>query len=101
VNHPSDRATGQYTDATVAAVRRTLDGRWHTLRDEIRARPDFADLRVHPGTDVETYRAAIWEMLRRLAEEGHAVHGFPTAVGGRGDIGGSVVSFEMLVFADL
>jgi acyl-CoA oxidase len=101
VNHPSDRATDQYTDATVAAVRRTLDGRWHTLRDEIRARPDFADLRVHPGTDVETYRAAIWEMLRRLAEEGHAVHGFPTAVGGRADIGGSVVSFEMLAFADL
>ncbi|WP_243417911.1 acyl-CoA dehydrogenase [Actinomycetospora cinnamomea] len=71
------------------------------MRDEIRARPDFADLRVHPGTDVETYRATIWEMLRRLADEGHAVHGFPTAVGGRGDIGGSVVSFEMLAFADL
>ncbi|HSK59893.1 MAG TPA: acyl-CoA dehydrogenase [Actinomycetospora sp.] len=85
----------------MAAVRRTLDGRWHTLRDEIRARPDFADLRVHPGTEVETYRAAIWEMLQRLAGEGHAVHGFPTAVGGRGDIGGSVVSFEMLAFADL
>jgi len=102
VSSPSSRlSTDDVTDATVAAVRRTLDGRWHTLREEIRARPDFAELRVHPGTDVETYRAAVGEMLQRLADEGHAVHGFPTAVGGRGDIGGSVVSFEMLAFADL
>jgi acyl-CoA oxidase len=89
------------TPATVAALQRTLDGRWHTLRDEIRSRDDFAELRVDPGTDVEGYRAAVWDMLRRLADEGHAVHGFPAAVGGRGDIGGSVVSFEMLAFADL
>ncbi|HYH30604.1 MAG TPA: acyl-CoA dehydrogenase family protein, partial [Pseudonocardia sp.] len=102
MSSPSSRlSTDDVTDATVAAVRRTLDGRWHTLREEIRARPDFAELRVHPGTDVETYRAAVGEMLQRLADEGHAVHGFPTAVGGRGDIGGSVVSFEMLAFADL
>ncbi|CAA9294893.1 MAG: Fatty-acyl-CoA oxidase, related to yeast fatty acid beta-oxidation enzyme POX1 [uncultured Actinomycetospora sp.] len=101
MNHPSHRATDEYGDATAAAVQRTLDGRWHTLRDEIRGRHDFAELRVHPGTDVETYRAAIWEMLQRLADDGHAVHGFPAAVGGRGDIGGSVVSFEMLAFADL
>ncbi|MDD7919577.1 acyl-CoA dehydrogenase [Actinomycetospora callitridis] len=71
------------------------------MRDEIRDRPDFAELRVDPGLDVESYRAEIWEMLRRLADDGHAVHGFPTAVGGRGDIGASVVSFEMLAFADL
>ncbi|WP_408630095.1 acyl-CoA dehydrogenase family protein [Actinomycetospora lemnae] len=89
------------TPATVAAVRRTLDGRWHTLRDEIRSREDFAELRVDPATGVEAYRAAVWDMLGRLAADGHAVHGFPTAVGGRGDIGGSVVSFEMLAFADL
>jgi acyl-CoA oxidase len=101
VNHPSDRATHQYDNGTVAAVQRALDGRWHTVREEIRGRPDFAELRVHPGTDVESYRAAIWEMLARLARDGHAVHGFPTAVGGRGDIGASVVSFEMLAFADL
>ncbi|MDD7967444.1 acyl-CoA dehydrogenase [Actinomycetospora sp. DW7H6] len=85
----------------MAAVRRTLDGRWHTLRDEIRSREDFAELRVDPATGVEAYRAAVWDMLGRLAADGHAVHGFPTAVGGRGDIGGSVVSFEMLAFADL
>ncbi|HET6391882.1 MAG TPA: acyl-CoA dehydrogenase family protein, partial [Blastococcus sp.] len=101
MNHPSHRATDQYGEATVAAVQRALDGRWHTVREEIRSRPDFAELRVHPGTDVESYRAAVWEMLARLARDGHAVHGFPTAVGGRGDIGASVVSFEMLAFADL
>ena len=96
-------ATGvtDVTPATVAAVQRALDGRWHALRDEIRARPDFAELRVPPGTDVESYRGAVRDMLGRLAADGHAVHGFPTAVGGRGDIGGSVVSFEMLAFADL
>ncbi|GAA4933617.1 acyl-coenzyme A oxidase [Actinomycetospora succinea] len=89
------------TPATVAAVQLALDGRWHALRDEVRARDDFAHLRVDPDTGVESYRAAVGEMLVRLADEGHAVHGFPVAVGGRGDIGGSVVSFEMLAYADL
>ncbi|MEJ2861050.1 acyl-CoA dehydrogenase family protein [Actinomycetospora flava] len=97
----STRPSTDVTPATVAAVQRALDGRWHALRDEVRARDDFAHLHVDPGTDVETYRAAIWEMLARLADEGHALHGFPVAVGGRGDIGGSVVSFEMLAYADL
>ncbi|MFC5137570.1 acyl-CoA dehydrogenase [Actinomycetospora rhizophila] len=103
MNTPTPSVTDQYdlSDATVAAVRRTLDGRWHALRDEIRDRRDFADLRVDPATDVGSHRAAVWEMLARLADEGHAVHGFPVAVGGRGDIGGSVVSFEMLAYADL
>ncbi|MCD2188852.1 acyl-CoA dehydrogenase family protein [Actinomycetospora soli] len=87
--------------AAVDAVRRSLDGRWSWLRDEIRAREDFAELHVEPGIDAETHRARVWEMLGQLAADGHAVHGFPTAVGGRGDIGGSVVSFEMLAFADL
>ncbi|GLZ54108.1 acyl-CoA dehydrogenase [Actinomycetospora sp. NBRC 106378] len=85
----------------VDAVRRSLDGRWSWLRDEIRAREDFGELHVEPGTDSETHRQRVWEMLGQLAADGHAVHGFPTAVGGRGDIGGSVVSFEMLAFADL
>ena len=102
MSSPSSRISpDDVTAATVASVQRTLDGRWHTVRDEIRDRPDFAELRVDPGLDVESYRAEIWEMLRRLADDGHAVHGFPTAVGGRGDIGASVVSFEMLAFADL
>ncbi len=92
---------GSVTPATVVAVRRSLDGGWAGLRDEIRARDDFAQLRVEPGTDTETHRERVWEMLGRLAADGHALHGFPTAVGGHGDIGGSVVSFEMLAFADL
>ncbi|MDD7938771.1 acyl-CoA dehydrogenase [Actinomycetospora lutea] len=103
MNTPTPAVTDQYdtTDATVAALQRTLDGRWHALRDEVRGRDDVAQLHVDPATDVESYRAAVWQMLARLAAEGHAVHGFPTAVGGRGDIGGSVVSFEMLAYADL
>jgi acyl-CoA oxidase len=89
------------TPAAVDAVRRALDGRWSDVREEIRARDDFATLRVDPGTDVEAYRERVWEMLGQLAADGHALHGFPTSVGGLGDIGGSVVSFEMLAFADL
>ena len=88
------------TPAAVDAVRRALDGRWTDVREEIRARDDFATLRVEPGTDVETHRERVWEMLGRLAADGHALHGFPTSVGGLGDIGGSVASFEMLAFAD-
>ena len=102
MSSPSSRISpDDVTAATVAAAQRPSRVRWHTVRDEIRDRPDFAELRVDPGLDVESYRAEIWEMLRRLADDGHAVHGFPTAVGGRGDIGASVVSFEMLAFADL
>ena len=86
---------------TVDALRRVLDGRWGALRDEVRARPEFADLRVEPDLGTEAYRARIWEMLQTLAAAGHATYGFPVAQGGRGDIGGSVVSFEMLAFADL
>jgi len=86
---------------TAGAVRRTLDGRWRALRDRIRARQDIGNLRVEPGLDTESHRARVWEMLEVLAAQGHAVHGFPVAQGGRGDIGGSVVSFEMLAFADL
>ena len=87
--------------AALAAVRTALDGRWAGVRDEIRAREDFAELQVPPGADVETHRARVWEMLGTLAADGHAVHGFPVAQGGLGDIGGSVASFEMLAFADL
>ncbi|WP_018333142.1 acyl-CoA dehydrogenase [Actinomycetospora chiangmaiensis] len=94
-------STSDVSPAVVDAVRHSLDGRWAWLRDEIRGREDFADLHVEPGTDAETHRQRVWEMLGQLAADGHAVHGFPTAVGGRGDIGGSVVSFEMLAFADL
>jgi acyl-CoA oxidase len=93
--------SGPVTPAAVVAVRRALDGRWSNVRDEIRARDDFAQLRVPPGTDSETYRDRVWEMLGQLAADGHALHGFPASVGGHGDIGGSVVSFEMLAFADL
>jgi acyl-CoA oxidase len=92
---------GSVTPAAVVAVRKALDGRWANVRDEIRARDDFASLRVPPGTDSETHRDRVWEMLGQLAADGHALHGFPASVGGHGDIGGSVVSFEMLAFADL
>ncbi|HEY2223366.1 acyl-CoA dehydrogenase [Actinomycetospora sp.] len=92
---------GSVTPAAVVAVRQALDGRWSAVREEIRARDDFASLRVAPGADPETYRDRVWEMLGQLAADGHALHGFPTSVGGHGDIGGSVVSFEMLAFADL
>ncbi|GAA4848666.1 acyl-CoA dehydrogenase [Actinomycetospora corticicola] len=94
-------STSDVSASVVDAVRHSLDGRWSWLRDEIRGREDFGDLRVEPGIDTETHRQRVWEMLGQLAADGHAVHGFPTAVGGRGDIGGSVVSFEMLAFADL
>lgn len=96
---PLDPAT--VSPAAVVAVRHALDGRWSSLREEIRARELFASLRVAPGTDTETYRDRVRDMLGRLAADGHARYGFPASVGGHGDIGASVVSFEMLAFADL
>jgi acyl-CoA oxidase len=84
-----------------AALRRTLDGRWSDVRREARALP--ADL-VAPQlqlTDVEAQRALVADRMRALAALGHGRRGIPPEHGGDGDVGGSVVAFEVLAHGDL
>ncbi len=84
-----------------ASVGEVLDGRWAELRRDVR--PHLAKL-VIPGADelsTEDYRVAVSERLAELAATGWQRLGFDREYGGRGDVGGSIVAFEMLGFADL
>nr|WP_307797537.1 acyl-CoA dehydrogenase [Actinomadura barringtoniae] len=82
-------------------LRPVLDGRWEPIRQEARER--MRELRPPAGEsgDTEQERARVMDGLRRLAEQGYPRLGFAKEYGGEGDIGGSVVSFEMLGFGDL
>ncbi|NUT95349.1 MAG: acyl-CoA oxidase [Saccharothrix sp.] len=81
------------------ALRDLLDGRWAALR---RTSLELLGKLEPPGElDRESYRAWVQEQLHALADGGHPLIGFPTEHGGRDDIGGSVVAFEVLGFGDL
>ncbi|NUT49740.1 MAG: acyl-CoA oxidase, partial [Saccharothrix sp.] len=81
------------------ALRDLLDGRWASVR---RTSLDLLG-RLEPVRDLdrEPYRAWVLEQLHALADGGHPLVGFPAAQGGRDDVGGSVVAFEVLGFGDL
>ncbi|XVV06811.1 acyl-CoA dehydrogenase [Actinosynnema sp. CA-248983] len=81
------------------ALRDLLDGRWATLR---RTSVELLG-KLEPVGELprEEYRAWVLEQLRALADGGHPLIGFPSEYGGRDDIGGSVVAFEVLGFGDL
>ncbi|RKT84417.1 acyl-CoA oxidase [Saccharopolyspora antimicrobica] len=73
-----------------------LDGRWAHVRDQVREALEGIDLAPADDLDTESHRAHTLEQLRQLAKTGVPALGFPTAHGGSGDTGGSVVSLEML-----
>ena len=84
-----------------AALTTVLDGRWGVLRARLRERMTSAKLADSYDLDRETHRAQVFEQLRELVDSGHPRLGFDRAYGGAGDIGGSVVAFEMLGYGDL
>ena len=92
-------AVPEHVDA--APITELLDGRWAALRREARAH--LAKLVIAAPDELSTadYRTAVTEKLRELAGTGWQRRGFDTAHGGQGDVGGSIVAFEMLGFADL
>ncbi|ASR37995.1 acyl-CoA oxidase [Prauserella marina] len=83
------------------ALTEVLDGRWAAVRGEIRAQTAGTKYPDPVGLSVEEHRALILEQLHELAKTGRPQLGFPSVYGGGDDIGGSVVSFEMLGFGDL
>nr|WP_221471955.1 acyl-CoA dehydrogenase [Amycolatopsis umgeniensis] len=78
-----------------------LDGRWAELRRAVRAQMAAEDFKDPVDLDVEAHRAQVLEWLRLLARTDRPGLGFDPAHGGGGDVGGSVMSFEMLGFGDL
>ncbi|TDV57250.1 acyl-CoA dehydrogenase [Actinophytocola oryzae] len=84
-----------------AALTTVLDGRWAELRGRLRDRMAATKLADSYDLDRETHRARVWEQLAELVDTGHPKLGFARAYGGEGDIGGSVVSFQLLGYGDL
>ncbi|MFR9730575.1 acyl-CoA dehydrogenase [Saccharopolyspora sp. MS10] len=83
----------RFDRAELAAL---LDGRWAAIRAEVREALAGTDLPPGDHLDTEAHRALTLEQLHLLAKSGIPEIGFPVAQGGRGDVGGSVVSLEML-----
>lgn len=79
-----------------AKLREVLDGRWADVRDQVRRTLETAALPPGGDLDVETHRERILEQMHLLASSNITELGFPVSTGGKGDIGGSVVSMEML-----
>ena len=91
-------------ESLTEALTRLLDGRWASVRRDVREHLAAQAVRGAldtAGLDVAAHRELIARQLRALAETGRPRLGFPTEYGGGGDIGAAVVSFEMLGFGDL
>jgi acyl-CoA oxidase len=84
-----------------ATVTRVLDGRWAALRRSVREQMADSRFRDPHDLDIEAHRAHVLEQLHELARTDRPRLGFAREYGGGDDIGGSVMSFEMLGFGDL
>lgn len=80
-----------------AELRGLLDGRWAYVRERARDVLQGEDFAPVTGLPMEDHRALTTERLGKLAGTGMQAYGFPEEVGGAGDVGASVVAFEMLV----
>ncbi|WP_017594543.1 acyl-CoA dehydrogenase family protein [Nocardiopsis potens] len=80
-----------------AALRELLDGRWREVRERARERLTGELFAPVAGLPVEEHRTRVSEQLAALAATEVSGYGFPTAVGGSGDLGASVAAFQMLV----
>ena len=83
------------------ALQSVLDGRWASVRDDVRAQMGKLRLSPDPDLSTEEYRAQIAEAVQLLAESGRPHLGFDPAYGGGGDVGGVVTAFQMLGYGDL
>jgi acyl-CoA oxidase len=97
----SSAASEKITSFDPAALQRLLDGRYAAVREQVREvlrRPEFAPP-LAPAT--AEYRELVLEWAKTLAGEGLTAPGFPPELGGRGDPGANVASFETLALGDL
>lgn len=89
--------------ADPAALRAFLDGRYASVRDEVRAQlvehAGILDERVDLSR--EELRARVRDLVVEIGASGQAAYGFPREVGGGGDIGASIAAFETLGYGDL
>ncbi|HVV22011.1 MAG TPA: acyl-CoA dehydrogenase [Pseudonocardiaceae bacterium] len=88
-------------DSTVTELTTVLDGRWADLRHRLRHHLAGVDVPDTAAMSTEEHRALVLDQLHVMAGTDMPRLGFATEFGGGGDVGGSVVAFEMLGFGDL
>jgi acyl-CoA oxidase len=78
-----------------------LDGRYASLRRQIRdvlSRPEFAP---PIATATAEYRELVLSWMKSMAAEGLTAPGFPEQYGGHGDPGANIAGFETIAYGDL
>lgn len=83
-----------------AELGKLILGRWAEVRLKTRSVIESKQLFKVEGLSMEKHRERVLQQLRVLVKEQVTQYGFPHELGGRRDPGGSLASFEELVFAD-
>ncbi len=89
------------TEVRAEDLQPLLDGRYASLRHQIRealCRPEFEPPIAIPTAE---YRERVLEWMRAFAAEGLTAPGFPVEYGGHGDAGANIAGFETIAFGDL
>ena len=84
----------------VAEVGERILGRWADIRRHTRSVIIEKKLSKPLGASFEKHREIVLDQLKTLVKEGATQYGFPAELGGERNPGGSLSSFEELVFAD-
>ena len=84
----------------VAEVGERILGRWAEIRKHTRSVIINKKLSKPLGASFEKHREVVLDGLKVLVKEGATQYGFPEELGGQRNPGGSLSSFEELVFAD-
>ena len=84
-----------------AELRRLLDGRWAEQRELARKLADRPLFAPRVGLTMDEQRRRCYDQLMALCAEGVTGIGFPAEYGGGGDLGASIVAFEMLAMGEL
>lgn len=84
----------------VETLGRRLLGRWADIRLHTRSVIENNALFKIEGMPMNQHRERVLEQLRILVRDGATQYGFPEKLGGQASPGGSLSSFEELVFAD-
>lgn len=84
----------------VAEVGERILGRWAEIRRHTRSVIINKKLSKPLGASFEKHREVVLDGLKTLVKEGATQYGFPAELGGERNPGGSLSSFEELVFAD-
>ncbi|MGE9783607.1 acyl-CoA dehydrogenase [Janibacter sp. G368] len=82
-------------------IRSVLDGRWETIRQQLRADPRFPVAEPDLRLDLEEHRARTLELVTALTDSELVRATLPVELGGTGDVGASVTGLEMIGHGDL